>query len=75
MLAKAQQDENPGVLIHAFKPDDELGVFTWTDAAWANRVKEASTGGYLACLAPKRMSQGTEEGISFIHWHSGKLKR
>ena len=75
LLGKALQDENPGLLIHSYRSGEELGAFVWSDAAWANRPKEGSTGGLLACMAPLRLRAGDETGLGYMHWSSGKLRR
>ena len=58
-LAKARADEHQTLIIHAFKPGEELVVLEWTDASWANRVDLAITG--ASCRAwhrsPSRMEQ------------------
>jgi hypothetical protein len=61
--------------IHAFSPESHLEVFSFTDAALANRPDKRSTLGHALGIAPASVGQGREEDVSLVSWHSGKCPR
>ncbi len=74
LLTKAQQMESV-IILHAHGRSEELAVGGWTDAGWANRVDESSTGGFMLCLAPVRILDGAEVDTTMIYWASQRLRR
>ena len=63
------------LIIHAFKPDEQLVMLEWAGASWANRIGLASTGGKLSGLAPISIKDGSTVPVSLFYWQCEKLKR
>ena len=71
--AKAKQDYR--MKIHAFKPEDDLVLIGWVDAANANRCDGGSTQGIFIGAAPREILSGEVCGVSPISWASQKIDR
>mgnify|MGYP000609816848 CR=1 FL=1 len=62
--------------IHNFPEHEELELFCWADAAWANRPNGTdSTEGIFVGMSTSRLRHGFEENVSPIQWRSGKIER
>ena len=62
--------------IHNFPENEELELFCWADAAWANRPNGTdSTEGIFVGMSTAKLRNGFEENVTPIHWRSGKIER
>ena len=57
LLHKAKLDDG-FIIIHAQDLREALAVGGWSDASWANRVDESSTGGFVIGLCPRKILDG-----------------
>ncbi len=73
LLQKAQLTAS-AIVLHAHSMEEELLMLCGVDAAWANRVDDSSTGGFLIGLAPIRILEGHEVNISLMYWASHRLR-
>ena len=74
-LFQARQRTDHKLIIHAFEPDVQLGLFAWVDAAGMNRVRGESTQGIFIGVAPKTLLDGCLEKITPVAWHSSRIDR
>ena len=75
LLEKARLQKDHKLVIHAFTPNDKLGLFAWVDAAGQNRRDGSSTQGIFIAMAPMRLLDGHLEKLSPIAWHASKIDR
>jgi len=75
LLFEAKQRKDHKLIIHAFDPQEKLGMYCWADAAGQNRRDGSSTQGILVGVAPERLFEGHVEKVSPICWHSSKIDR
>ena len=62
------------IVHHAHGCSEELAVGGWTDAGWATRVDENSTGGFMLCLTSVRILDGDEVDTTMIYGASQRLR-
>ena len=74
-LKRTKERSGQQLVIHSFEPDDELIVATWVDAAHDNREDGGSTGGIIIGMAPKKILDGEECGVSAVYWSSRKAEK
>ena len=75
LLGRALADEYMDMRIHSFNKDDEICTVVWSDASWANRPDDSSTGGLFSALTTTAMLRGLETPVSAMNWATQKLKR
>ena len=75
LLEKARLQKDHKLVIHAFTPNDKLGLFAWVDAAGQNRRDGSSTQGIFIAMAPMRLLDGLLEKLSPMAWHASKIDR
>ena len=72
---QARQRTGHKLIVHAFEPDVQPGLFAWVDAAGQNRVQGESTQGIFMGIAPVTLLEGCLEKISAGAWHSSRIDR
>ena len=74
-LRRAKAQRQHVMKIHAFRPEEELGVFGWVDAGSQNRVDGYSTQGIFVGLAPTTLLRGELCQVTPGAWHSNRIDR
>lgn len=74
-LYQARQRTGHKLIVHAFEPDVQLGMYAWVDAAGQNRARGESTQGIFIGIAPTTLLEGCLEKISPVAWHSSRIDR
>ena len=75
LLFESKQRKDHKLIIHAFDPQEKLGMYYWADAAGQNRRDGSSTQGIFIGVAPERLFEGHVGKVSPIGWHSSKIDR
>ena len=75
LLGKAKARKDHKLIIHAYTPETQLGLFAWADAAGQNRRDGSSTQGIFIGAAPIGLLDGNVEHVTPIAWHAGKIDR
>ena len=75
LLYEAKQRKEHKMIVHAFHPNEKLGMYVWADAACQNRRDGSSTQGIFVGIAPERLYEGYVEKVTPVAWHSSKIER
>ena len=75
LINQVKKRKEHTMLIHSFAEDEPLALYSWVDAASANRPDGGSTQGIFIGLGPQNVLQGALGKISPMAWHSSKVDR
>jgi len=75
LLYEPKQRKDHKLIIHAFDPQERLGMYCWADAAGQNRRDGSSTQGIFIGVVPERLFERHIEKVPPIGWHSRKIDR
>jgi len=75
LLERSRLQKDHKLIVHAFDPQEQLGLFAWVDAAGQNRRDGSSTQGIFIAMSSMNLLQGSVEKITPIAWHASKIDR
>ncbi|CAE7198887.1 unnamed protein product [Symbiodinium sp. KB8] len=75
LTSQVKKRKEHKMLIHSFPAGEPLVLYSWVDAAPANRPDGGSTQGIFIGIGPESVLHGAVDRISPIAWHSSKVDR
>ncbi|OLP91564.1 hypothetical protein AK812_SmicGene26719 [Symbiodinium microadriaticum] len=75
LTSQVKKRKEHKMLIHSFPAGEPLVLYSWVDAAPANRPDGGSTQGIFKGIGPESVLHGAVDRISPIAWHSSKVDR